>query len=91
MKTLLKWQNWENTTIWQMFENLEDRRDVLVHNRWSHGGVLPDQELEEEGGDADDGEHEEVGDEECSPSILIAEVGEPPDISESNGITKSRE
>ena len=42
MKTLVKWHNWDNTTGWQMFENLEDRRDVLVHNRWSHGGVLPD-------------------------------------------------
>ena len=103
-----------------MFENLEYWRDVLVHNRWSHGGVLPDlmrnilqknvqgvqctkvgikqppkggtwrwqcsccciivhvltalekdyQELEEEGGDADDGEHEEVGDQERAASVL---------------------
>ena len=123
MKTPPKLYDWENATRWQMFENLEDRRDVLVHNCWSHRGVLPDlmrnilqknvqgvqftnvgfkqppkggtwrwqcsccciivhvltaqekdyQELEEEGGDADDGEHEEVGDQEGAASVLQRE------------------
>ena len=98
---------------------------MLVHNRWSHGGVLPDltrnilqknvqgvqctkveinqppkggtwrwqlcpcfcsivhvltvleivyQELEEEGGDANDGEHEEVGDQEGAASVLQRDI-----------------
>ena len=100
---------------------------MLVHNCWSHRGVLPDlmrnilqknvqgvqftnvgfkqppkggtwlwqlcpcfciifhvltaqekdyQELEEEGGDADDGEHEEVGDQEGAASVLQREKNE---------------
>ena len=34
------------------------------------------QELEEEGGDADDGEHEEVGDQEGAASVLQREKNE---------------
>ena len=32
------------------------------------------QELEEEGGDADDGEHEEVGDQEGAASVLQTDI-----------------
>ena len=45
------------------------RKDIGGFKRTSFD-VKVDQELEEEGGDADDGEHEEVGDQEGASSIL---------------------
>ena len=46
-------------------------------------------ELEEEGGESDDGEHEEVGDQEGASTVLEAQIGEPPDVAETNSISET--
>ena len=50
--------------------DLEDWGEVGVEHDGAKGGVLADAELEEEGGEADDGEHEEVGDPEGATPVL---------------------
>ena len=61
-------------------ETFEEWREVGVQGDRALGRVLSDLQLQQEGWDADDCQHEEVGDEEGPTSILEAQVGEPPHI-----------
>ena len=55
-------------------DDLEDWREVPVDDSGPHGGVLAEGELEEEGGDPDDEQHQEVRDQEGAAAVL--EVGD---------------
>ena len=59
---------------------LEERGEVGVEGDRAHGGVLPEGDLHEEAGDADEEQHEGVGDEEGAAAVLVAQVREAPDV-----------
>ena len=71
--------------------DLEDWGEVGVEHDGAKGGVLADAELEEEGGEVDDGEHEEVGDQEGATPVLETQVGEPPDVPEADSVAEAGE
>lgn len=56
----------------------------LEHPQPSDGQHLPHGKFHEEHGDASEDEGEEVRDKEGATAILVAEVGEPPDIAQAN-------
>ena len=57
----------------------------------AHGGVLAHGALDEDARDADDEHADEVGDEKCSPSILVGHVGKPPHVPQAHSIPNHRE
>ena len=62
-------------------QTLEQRSHVGVEGDGAEGGVLTQADFEEEAGDADEEQHEGVGDQERAAAMLVAEVGKPPNVS----------
>ena len=59
---------------------LEEGCQVGVGGDWSQAGVLANGEFKQEAGDADEEQHEGVGDQKGAASVLEAEVGKPPNV-----------
>lgn len=60
----------------------EERHHIFVHGDGRHGAVLSYGELQQEGGYADEQQHEHIGDQERAAAELVAQVREPPHIAQ---------
>ncbi len=60
----------------------KERGQVGVERGRAQTGVLAQGDLQEEAGDADEEEHDGVGDEEGAAAVLVAQVRESPDVSQ---------
>ena len=72
-------------------KTFEERREVRVQGDRTLGRILANLQLQEEGGDANDGQHEEVGDKKGPSTILEAQVWKPPHITQPHSISKTRQ
>ena len=72
-------------------EAFKKRRQMRVKGDRTKCRVLTNFQLKEEGWDADDGQHKEIGDEEGATPILEAKVGKPPDVAQTDSVAQTWE